>query len=267
MRVLVKIAAWASFGSEHPRTLTQEALAARSLALNRDHSGRARPEPGPEQVAPLESGARCPSQLGREHQAQGVFLRATLPPRHLSDTPTLFPSAAQHRLSGTRQSARRWHEPLTQSASERPSNAHRECEQGDGGDTLADGDTAAAVAAVTAKGRESEGRESEGGESEGGLSTTCGFVALDITHLDGTSTPPSPVDPEPHSHDLPPGPDLPLHPACSAHLKYYHVQSTTCAETQNTAVGLAMAAMEALLSPSPRHTSAKPTYQDSPQGH
>lgn len=65
------------------------------------------------------------------------------------------------------------------------------------------------------------------------------------------------VDPEPRSHDLPPGPDLPLHPARSAHLEYYHVQSTTCAETQNTAVGLAMAAMEALLSLSPRHTTRK----------
>lgn len=65
------------------------------------------------------------------------------------------------------------------------------------------------------------------------------------------------VDPEPRSHDLPPGPALPLHPARSAHLEYYHVQSTTCAETQNTAVGLAMAAMEALLSLSPRHTIRK----------
>jgi hypothetical protein len=92
--------------------------------------------------------------------------------------------------------------------------------------------------------------------------------ALTIIHLDGSS-PHRRVHsvPEPPTKTISPDPDLPLHPARSAHSKYYRVRSTICAEAHNTAVGLAMAAMKALLGLSPRHTSAKPTYQGTPQGH
>lgn len=124
----------------------------------------------------------------------GVFLGAmdssTSTSRRPSDPPTLFPSAAQHRLSGTRQSARPWRKPFTQSSSERLSNAHRECEQDHGGDTLAGGRYGSGSV-------DDSLREGVGGE--GGLSTTCDFHSCSdlvgprphltptITHLDGTS--------------------------------------------------------------------------------
>ena len=156
----VRVAAWALFRSEHPRALRHPnpggSGASARLALNRNHSVRAiHARAGPEQLSP--TGAHCPQLVWEHHQGTWKFFwTATLPPRDLSDSPTLFPSAAQHRLSGTRQSARKWHNPFTQSASERPSNLHCECEQRRGGDTLAGGDD----------------------KGEGGLLATCGFLAL-----------------------------------------------------------------------------------------
>jgi hypothetical protein len=129
----VRVAAWALFGSEHPRALEHpnpggSGLDAR-LALNRFHSVRAQARAAGPHWRPLPLGL-----FGNPRHME-VFLRATPPPRGLSDSPTLFPSAAQHRLSGTRQSARKWHNPFTQLASERPPNLHCECEQRYGGDT------------------------------------------------------------------------------------------------------------------------------------